>query len=259
MPDDPDDVLIIERDGAVITLTLNRPEQLNAFDDALHHAFAHFWVDLELDTEVRAVVLTGAGKAFSAGGSIEDFDTFRTDPAKRAVSMRGARRIVDEMINTHVPVVAAVNGAAIGLGATLATLCDVVFMADTARLADPHVTVALVAGDGAAVTWPQLTGLMKAKRYLLTGDPIPPDEAVAMGLATFVAPAAEVLAQATAFAQRLAALPPQAVQDTKRVLNQHLRASAVAALGWGLGAEDRSHDTPEYAAVPEAFRQRRRG
>jgi enoyl-CoA hydratase len=259
MTDPSSDVLLVKRDGAVITLTLNRPDHLNAFDDALHYAFSHFWLDLEHDTDVRAVVLTGAGRAFSAGGNIDEFDELRVDTAKRAVLMRGARRIVDEMINTHVPVIAAVNGPAVGLGATLATLCDVVFMADTAHIADPHVAVALVAGDGGAVTWPALTGLLKAKRYLLTGDPIPPDEAVVMGLATFVVPAAEVVAQATAFAHRLAGMAPQAVQDTKGVLNQHLRASAVAALGYGLAAETHSHDTPEYAAVPEAFRKRQRG
>jgi enoyl-CoA hydratase len=254
-----DDVLLVERDGPVAIVTLNRPDQLNAFDDELHHAFTRFWVDLDHDHEVRAVVLTGAGKAFSAGGNVADFDRLRTDLAARSSIMRGARRIVDEMLNVRVPVVAAVNGAAIGLGCTLATLCDIVFLADTARIADPHVAVALVAGDGGAVTWPHMTSILKAKQYLLTGDPIPPDEAVAIGLANFVVPAGRVVAEATAFAQRLAALPPQAVQDTKGVLNQHLRLSAVAALGYGLAAETHSHDTPEYAEVPERFRSRQRG
>jgi enoyl-CoA hydratase/carnithine racemase len=173
--------------------------------------------------------------------------------------MRSARRLVDEMLNVRVPVVAAVNGAAIGLGCTLATLCDIVFLADTARMADPHVTVALVAGDGGAVTWPHMTSMLKVKQYLLTGDPVPPAEAVAIGLANFVVPADEIVARATTFAHRLAALPPQAVQDTKSVLNQQLRLSAVAALGYGLAAETHSHDTPEYAAVPEKFRSRKRG
>ena len=253
-----DDVLLVRRDGPVAILTLNRPRQLNAFDEQLHHAFSRFWVDLDHDLDVRAVVLTGAGKAFSAGGSIDDFEVFRTDLDARAKIMRSARRLVDEMLNVRVPVVAAVNGAAIGLGCTLMTLCDTVFLADTATVADPHVTVALVAGDGGAVTWPHLTSLLRAKQYLLTGDAIPPDDAVAIGLANFVVPMAEVVASATAFAHRLAALPPQAVQDTKAILNQQLRLSAVTALGFGLAAETHSHDTPEYAAVPEQFRSRRR-
>ena len=209
-----DDVLLVQRDGPVAILTFNRPDAMNAFDDDLHHAFARFWIDLERDDDVRAVVLTGAGRAFSAGGNIDDFDRLRTDLAARGAIMRSARRLVDEMLNVRVPVVAAVNGAAIGLGCTLATLCDIVFLADTARIADPHVTVALVAGDGGAVTWPHMTSILKAKQYLLTGDPIPPDEAVAIGLANFVVPADQVVANATAFAHRLAALPPQAVQDT---------------------------------------------
>jgi enoyl-CoA hydratase len=255
---DPD-VLLVERDGPVTVLTLNRPEALNAFDEALHHAFARFWVDLEHDTSTRAVVLTGAGKAFSAGGNLDDFERLHVDLEFRASLMRSARRLVDEMINVRVPVVAAVNGAAVGLGCTLATLCDIVFLADTARLADPHVTVALVAGDGSAVTWPSLTSLLKAKQYLLTGDFIPPDEAVAIGLANFVVPASSVVSEATAFAHRLAALPAQAVQDTKQLLNQQLRLAAVSTLGYGLAAETHSHDTKEYVAMPERLRARKRG
>jgi enoyl-CoA hydratase len=259
MDQSTDSVLQVERDGPVAVVTLNRPGHLNAFDEELHHAFSRFWVDLDHDLDVRAVVLTGAGKAFCAGGSIDDFELFRTDLEARAKIMRSARRLVDEMLNVRVPVVAAVNGAAIGLGCTLVTLCDIVFLADTARMADPHVTVALVAGDGGAVTWPHLTSMLKVKQYLLTGDAVPPEEAVAIGLANFVVPAGEVVAQATAFAHRLAALAPQAVQDTKSVLNQQLRLSAVTALGYGLAAERHSHDTPEYAAVPEQFRSRKRG
>jgi enoyl-CoA hydratase/carnithine racemase len=258
MIDTSGSVLRVVRDGAVTILTLNRPEHLNSFDEALHQAFARFWIDLDYYDSVRAVVLTGAGRAFCAGGSIDDFDLFRTDLAARANAMRSARRLIDEMLNVRVPVVAALNGPAVGLGATLSSLCDVVFIADTAHLADPHVAVALVAGDGGAITWPHHTSLLKAKQYLLTGDRVSPDEAVALGLANFVAPAADVVTEAIAFAQRLAALPPQAVQDTKMLLNQHLRRSAVAALGYGLAAETHSHDTPEYAAVPERFRSRDR-
>ena len=259
MNESTDNVLLVQLDGPVAIVTMNRPDHLNAFDEELHHAFARFWVDLDYRDDVRAVVLTGAGRAFCAGGSMDDFELFRTDLAARATTMRSARRLVDEMLNVRVPVVAAVNGPAVGLGATLSSLCDVVFIADTAHLADPHVAVALVAGDGGAIAWPHHTSLLKAKQYLLTGDRVPPEEAVAIGLANFVVPADQVVAEATAFAQRLAALPPQAVQDTKMLLNQHLRLSAVTALGYGLAAETHSHDTPEYAAVPEKFRTRNRG
>jgi enoyl-CoA hydratase/carnithine racemase len=151
-----------------------------------------------------------------------------------------------------------VNGPAVGLGATLMTLCDIVYIAETTFVADPHVASALVAGDGGAVTWPALTSLLRAKQYLLTGDRIPAAEAHAMGLANFVVPADRVVDEAVAFAHRLASLPPQQVQDTKAVLNQVLRTNAVAALGYGLAAESQSHDTPEYAAMPELFRSRKK-
>ena len=252
-------VLHVQREGPVAVVTLNRPDHLNAFNDEMHSAFARFWFELDGDQDVRAAVLTGAGRAFCAGGNINDFDRFRSDLAARSATMRSARRLVAEMIDVHVPVVAAVNGPAIGLGATLATLCDIVFIADTAHLADPHVAVALVAGDGGAVTWPHHTSLLKAKQYLLTGDRLLPEEAVTIGLANFVVPANDVVAEATAFAHRLASLPPQAVQDTKLILNQHLRLAAVAALGYGLAAETHSHDTPHYAMVPDQFRARARG
>jgi enoyl-CoA hydratase/carnithine racemase len=130
-------------------------------------------------------------------------------------------------------------------------------MADDTFLADPHVTVALVAGDGGAVTWPSLTSLLKAKQYLLTGDRMPAREALAIGMANFVVPAAELMDAATAFARRLASLPPQAVQDTKLVLNQLLRERAASVLPLGLAAESQSCDTAEYAEVPDKFEAER--
>lgn len=132
------------------------------------------------------------------------------------------------------------------------------FIADSTYFADPHVTVALVAGDGTAVTWPFMTSILRVKQYLLTGDRIPAQTAVELGLANFAVPAETVVADATAFAERLAALPPQAIQDTKQTLNQMLRHASVNVLGFGLMAESQSHDTAEYREVPESFRRRSR-
>ena len=238
-------------------VTLNNPEQMNAFSDPLHDEFARLWTDVAADVDARAVVLTGAGRAFSAGGSIDEFDYYRTDFGARRKTLRNARRLVEDMLNLHLPVVAAVNGPAVGLGCTLATLCDIVFIDESTYLADPHVTVALVAGDGSAVTWPFMTSMLRVKQYLLTGDRIPASVAVELGLANFAVPGPSLLDDATAFAHRLAALPPQAVQDTKLVLNQVLRQAAVNVLGYGLAAESQSHDTDEYRAVPEQFRARK--
>lgn len=241
----------VERDGPVRIVTLDRPDELNAFSEDLHAEFVQLLHQIEDDADARAVVLTGAGKAFSAGGSFEDFERRRVDPAARRRSLRLARRLVDDMLGVAVPVVAAVNGPAVGLGATVTTLCDIVFMAEGAFLADTHVSVALVAGDGGAVTWPAMTSLLRAKQYLLTGDRLSAVEAVELGLANFVVPAERLLPDAVAFAHRLAAQPAQALQETKALLNQHLRANAVRALGYGLAAESQSHDTDDYARISE--------
>lgn len=246
----------VRADGPVRIVTLNRPETLNAFTEDFHAEFVDLWTHVDRDEDARAVVLTGSGKAFSAGGSYEDFEHRRVDMAARRRSLRLARRLVDDMLNVAVPVVAAVNGPAVGLGCTVTTLCDIVFMADTAFLADTHVSVALVAGDGGAVTWPAMTSLLRAKQYLLTGDRIPAAEAVALGLANFAVPADRLLDEALAFAHRLAAQPAQAVQDTKAILNQHLRANAVRALGYGLATESQSHDTADYKAAAERIKPR---
>ncbi|MEU7811747.1 enoyl-CoA hydratase/isomerase family protein [Pseudonocardia sp. NPDC049154] len=243
-----DPILVTRADG-IITVTLNRPETHNAFDEVLHDEFPRLMADLDDDSDARAVVLTGAGTSFSAGGNLDDFAAFVTDFDARRRAMRRARRLVEAMLSTELPVVCAVNGPAVGLGCTLVTLCDVVFMGESAFLADPHVKIGLVAGDGSAVTWPFLTSLLKAKEYILTGDKIPAPLAVELGLANRVVPDADLLTEATAFAARIATLPPQAVRDTKSTLNQHLRGAMVSTLGMGLAAESQSHDTEEYQAI----------
>lgn len=246
-------VLLVERAGGIVTVTLNRPAALNSFDDDLHREFPRLMAELDDDDEARAVVLTGAGRAFSAGGNSQDFLRFADDFPARRRAMRQARKLVEAMLSTEIPVIAAVNGPAVGLGCTLATLCDIVLVADTAFLADPHVSVGLVAGDGSAVTWPFLTSMLKVKEYLLTGKRIPAEEAVALGLANRAVPGADLLGEAHALAGQIAAQPMLAVRETKSVLNQHLRGAMVATLGQGLAAESQSHDTAEYRAIGERF------
>ncbi len=246
--------IAVAAEGAVRVVTLDDAENLNAFSEQMHESFTELWSHLRKDAEARAVVLTGAGRAFSAGGSFEDFDRRRTDLAFRSRSMEQAKDIVEAMLDFPLPVVAAVNGPAVGLGCTIVQLCDIVFIAENAFLADPHVSVALVAGDGGATGWPANASLLKVKQYLLTGDRIPSNDAVAIGLANFVSAGDALMSDALAFAQRLAAQPPQAVQQTKLVLNQHLKANAERTLTMGLAAETESHDTPEYAASAEAMK-----
>lgn len=243
-------VVRVERDGSLRIVTLNRPQTMNAFDREMHLALPRVLMELSDDGDARAVVLTGAGRAFSAGGDSSNIARNQADLHYRRAGLREARRLFDELISLHLPVVAAVNGPAVGLGCTLATACDIVFMAETAFLADPHVAVGLTAGDGGAISWPASVSLLKAKQYLLTGDRIPAQEAVAIGLANFAVPSGELMDAATAFARRLASLPPQAVQDTKLLLNQVLRERAATALPLGLAAESQSMGTAEYAESP---------
>ncbi|MDP1795006.1 MAG: enoyl-CoA hydratase/isomerase family protein [Acidimicrobiales bacterium] len=246
--------IAVSADGPVRVVVLDDPENLNAFSEQMHETFVELWTQLRSDTDACSVVLTGSGKAFSAGGSFEDFERRRVDLDFRTRSMEQAAEIVNAMLDFPLPVVAAVNGPAVGLGCTIVQLCDIVFIADHTFLADPHVSVALVAGDGGATGWPANTSLLKVKQYLLTGDRIPAADAVALGLANFTSPSASLLEDATAFAHRLAAQPPQAVQQTKLVLNQHLKANAERTLARGLAAETASHDTPEYKASAEAMK-----
>jgi enoyl-CoA hydratase len=248
--------IAIEVDGPIRVVRLNRPEQLNATNHELHSGLARLFPQLEADPDARAVVLTGNGRAFSAGGDFSYIDELSRDEAKRHESLAHGKQIVTGMAACRVPIVAAVNGPAVGLGCSLVALSDIVFMAESAHLADPHVLVGLVAADGGAVAWPLLTSLQLAKEYALTGDRIPARRAAEIGLANHVVPDGEVLDQALACAHRIARLPRQATQDTKRVLNMHLERAVLATLDFAFAAEDRSFTSPEVRANLDRFRER---
>ena len=200
--------------------------------------------------------MTGAGRAFSAGGNIPGFVKNIEDLEYRRASMRTARLLVDHVLGCHLPVIAAVNGPAVGLGCSLAVACDLVLMSDTAYLADTHVNIGLVAGDGGVVTWPFMMSILKAKEYLFTGERIPAQTAVELGLANRVVPADSLLEEATTLAHKLAALPAQALQETKRSLNLHLQHAALKVLPYALSAESESFSSPEVKAAADKFRSK---
>ncbi|GAA3221870.1 enoyl-CoA hydratase/isomerase family protein [Actinocorallia longicatena] len=244
--------LLVENRGPVRLLTLNRPGRLNAADGDLHDALVEVWEHLGRDEEARAVVLTGAGTAFCAGGDLDHLRRMRTDRALREHDLRMAAGLVREMLDFPLPVVAAVNGAAVGLGATLAALSDIVLLADTAYLADPHVSIGLTAADGGALLWPSFMGLHQAKEFLFTGDAIDAHRAVELGLANHVVPADRLLAEALTLATRLAAQPRHALTTTKRILQMHLRHLLDPILDEGLRQESASFDDPEHQAAMRA-------
>lgn len=256
MPYAPTEHLLIEQDGPVVTLTLNNPDMRNAFLDDMHEGLREVWWHLSDDDSVRAVVITGAGKAFSAGGDIPSFIKSYDDNEYRRKSLRGARRLMEAQAEFPKPVVAAINGAAVGLGCNLALMSDIVFMAESAFLADTHVSIGLVCGDGGAVFWPLLMGLLRCKEYLLTGDRIPAAKAVELGLANRVVPDAELLEQAKAMADRLAAQPHQAIQETKRALNLHLQEMILRAAPFALSAESESFTTQDIKNTIDNFKKK---
>jgi enoyl-CoA hydratase/carnithine racemase len=248
MADDTDDVLLLEERGAVRLLTLNRPDAFNATDETLHGALAQVWARLAADTEMRALVITGAGKAFCGGGDLHLLDRMVHDTELRAAIMEEGAVIVRGMTGIEVPIISAVNGPAVGLGCSIAGLSDIVLMEEQAYFSDPHVVLGLVAGDGGAMTWPLLTSLLRAKEYILLGDRVSADDAVQLGVANRVVPTGTSLDEALELGERIAKLPPQSVRETKRLLNAALHRAVETLLDPAIATETESFDEPAFQA-----------
>ncbi|MGH3249486.1 MAG: enoyl-CoA hydratase/isomerase family protein [Trebonia sp.] len=246
--------LTVTVEGAVRLVTINRPDELNAVNQPLHWALANVWRQLSADPEARVVILTGAGRAFSAGGDLDWITSFLDDPVGRDESLREGAQIIEELLRFPLPVIAAVNGPAVGLGCSLAVLCDVVLISDRAFLCDPHVSVGLVAGDGGAAFWPLLTPILRSREYLYTGDRIRAATAVELGLASRVVPAADLLAEARRLAERLAEQPAAALRGTKRVANMYLSQALAGAVQAGFAAEQATMLTAEHHQRVRALR-----
>lgn len=249
--------LALRRDGRVLNVTFNRPETLNAFDQVLHSEFELFLHEVARDEETHVIVLSGAGKAFSAGGDIQQMQKLAGEPQRMYGDIVGAKRLVMNFLDLPQPVIAKINGAAMGLGSTLALFSDITFAATQAKIADPHVRVGFVAGDGGAVIWPHLIGLNRAKHYLLTGDPITGQEAADIGLVNFACPIEELDAKVDAYAQRLAGGARRAIQWTKATLNIPLKQAAAALMDAGMAYEALSNHTQDHAEAVDAYLSKR--
>lgn len=220
------DLLFERRPHGVLLITINRPERLNATDARLHHALSKVWLDVSDDPDVRVAVITGAGTAFSAGGDLEMIQAQVGDYHRTAEIMKEAADIVYNIVGCDKPVISAINGVAVGAGLAVALMADISIIAEDARFTDGHIRLGVGAGDHAAIIWPLLCGLAKAKYYLLTSEFIDGREAERIGLVSRAVPADELLDTALGVAERLATGPQHAIQWTKRSLNHWVRQAA---------------------------------
>jgi enoyl-CoA hydratase len=232
--------------GGVTLLTINRPYKANALDAAMHLKLTTVWQELQDDDTVGAVVITGSGTTFCGGGDRDAWDKLRNDRAYRRRRMTEARNLLLNMLRCELPVVAAINGPAIGVGCTIALATDVLIMTPTSYLADPHVSSGIVAGDGGALLLPLLVGLPLARQVLYMGRRIDADTAQRVDLASDVVPAESLLPRALEIAEKLAAQPPEALRDTKRAVNLHILAQGLVHLEFGSMGESASFDTDAF-------------
>jgi enoyl-CoA hydratase len=259
------ETIALQRKGRLLTITLNRPDVLNAFNEKMHRDIVDVLAFASEDEQSDVLVLTGAGRAFSAGGDLAYITANARHPELFDADIRRAKRIVQLILDLEKPLVCRLNGHAVGLGATIALLCDVIFAVDTAAIGDPHVKVGLVAGDGGAFVWPQRIGFARAKEYLLTGDLVPAKKAEEIGLINHCVPAAQFDEVLDAFCQRLLNGSTDAIRWTKVVVNLELKRIAHAVMDAGMAYEAvtvRSEDHREAvdalrAKRPPAFRHRK--
>jgi enoyl-CoA hydratase len=240
----------------VVLVTINRPDVLNATNDRLHWELTQVWLTLDADDGARVAVVTGAGRAFSAGGDMAWFPELRSVEAGHALR-REAKQMIWDLLDVEVPIVCGLNGSAAGLAASIALLCDVVVMSSEAKIVDPHVLVGLVAGDGGAAVWPLLLGPLAAKRHLMLGEPLTAVEAHRLGVAAEVCEPADVAQRARAWADRLAAGAPLAVQGTKLAVNAQLKRALLDSFDYSTALEMPCFFSADHAEAVQAFVDKR--
>ena len=262
-PDDDDTPLRVEVRGPVALLTLNRPATRNALSgEAMFAAFEAVVDRLNSDLSLRCAVLTGAGSAFCSGGNVAEMrdkqGMFGGTPAQVAQAYRdGIQRIPRAFQRLQLPIIAAVNGAAIGAGNDLACLCDIRIASKTAKFAESFVKVGIVPGDGGAWLLPRVVGASRAAELALTGDTIDADEALRIGLVSRVVAPEALMDEALALAGRIAANPPQALRWTKQLLLQARTGTLDEALDAAGRFQGLAHQTADHAEALAAFFEKR--
>jgi enoyl-CoA hydratase len=249
--------LSFERRGRILTVTINRPAQHNAVNRDLHEELARVFYELQADPDSDVVVLTGTGRIFCAGGDMDWFEDMIAQPAHFEAIAPDGKKIVFGLLELEKPILCRLNGAAAGLGASIALLCDIIVAADTVKIGDPHVKMGLVAGDGGAVIWPQLIGFAKAKEFLLTGDMIDAREAERIGLINHVVPADQLDSKVYGLAERLASGARQAIRWTKTATNIPLRRIAHEVMDACMGYEIITNTSADHKEAVAAFKEKR--
>lgn len=249
--------IAMTREGRLLRMTLNRPDAMNAINLELHDDLAEALWFAQGDAGSDLIVLTGAGRAFSAGGDLDHIAKNAANPHLFDHEARMAKRIVSTLLDIDKPVICRMNGHAVGLGASLALLCDIVFAAQGAKIGDPHVGLGLVAGDGGAVIWAQRIGLARAKEYLLTGDLLTAEKAAEIGLINHCVPKEELDAAVDAFCQKLLNGAMGAIRATKVLTNLELKRIATAVMDAGIAYESVSVRSADHLEGIAALRERR--
>lgn len=257
------DPVLVQRDGAVVILTLNQPETRNALTDvAMVDALVDACAMVQADATVRCVVLTGAGKAFSSGGNVKHMrdkvGTFGGDALTvRENYRRGIQRVPKAVWNLEVPIIAAVNGAAYGAGCDLTLMCDVRIASETAVFAENFVKVGIIPGDGGAWLLPKAIGLSRAAEMSFTGEPIDAATALDWGLVSRVVAPEALMDEAMALARRIAANPPQALRMTKRLMREGMHARLESLLELAAAFQGAAHQTADHEEAVAAILEKR--
>ncbi len=247
---------VFDLNDRVMTVWFNRPDILNGFTDEMERELCQFFVDGAIDKDFDIVVLTGKGRAFSAGGDIENtMKPKLADPGVNSPIL--PKRLIFSLLDFPKVLVAKVNGHAMGLGTTVALYCDVIFAADHAKIGDPHVKMGLSAGDGGSIIWPQLIGYARAREYLMTGDPLTAPKAAELGLINHSVPADELDAAVDVFVAKMRKGAMKAIIATKLTVNLGLRQLASAVMDASIAYENLTMHTKDHAEAVHAFLEKR--
>lgn len=252
--------LLVQVQDNIATMTIDRPERMNATTPELHVALEDVLVALNHDERVRCAILTGTGnRAFSAGGDVKNAAKLADSNQRKPLGgiIRNGKWLIQHFLNCEVPIIGALNGDAVGFGATLALMCDITIMSEMARIGDTHVKMGLVAGDGGALMWPYLIGMNRAKELLMTGRLVKAQDAERYGLVNFVVPSDQVMPKAMELARELAAGAPMAVKWTKQSLNQHIWQEMVNTHHFSTAVESLTSITEDKKEAARAFVQKR--